>query len=174
MALRRSRVIGVRNAGRATNWVASFDDTSFTAIAASGAVLDQSFVITEDTTIVRTRGSLWVSSDQVAAAEEPFGALGMAVATDQATAIGVTALPTPITDEGSDNFFLWMPWLASVNIATAASIANNPYMRYDFDSKAMRKANSGDNVVVTLENASGAHGVRYILKFRMLFKNRGG
>ncbi len=52
-------------------------------------------------TIVRTRGLLIVQSDQVAATEQPFGALGLSVVTDQASAIGISAVPTPITDAGS-------------------------------------------------------------------------
>ena len=57
-------------------------------------------------TIVRTRFLVSVVTDQVAADELVLGALGMAVVSDQAVAIGVTAVPTPITDMGSDLWFV--------------------------------------------------------------------
>ena len=170
---RRTFVRSGSGSKRATQWLSSADVTGFSGLAASAAVFDQTFPFGEDATIIRTRGTLWVSSDQVAASEEPFGALGMSVVTDQAAAIGVTALPTPITDESSDNWFLWMPWMASITLATAVSIQSNPYVAYPFDSKAMRKVDDGDNVAVVLENSSGADGVRFILKFRMLVKLHG-
>ncbi len=83
---------------RSTEWIASAVITGSSSLAAATAVLDQSINIAEQSTIVRTRGSLFVKSDQVAANEQPFGALGMAVVTDQANAIGITAMPTPTTD----------------------------------------------------------------------------
>ena len=56
-------------------------------------------------TIVRQHYFLMLRSDQAAAAERQFGAFGCVVVSDQAEAVGVTAIPTPITDAGSD---LWM------------------------------------------------------------------
>ena len=47
-----------------------------------------------------------VESDQSAATELFIGNLGLAVVSDQATAVGVTAVPTPATDRGSDLWFL--------------------------------------------------------------------
>jgi len=119
---------------------------------------------------VRTRGSLWVASDQFATAEQPFGALGFSVVTDQALAIGVTAVPTPITDEGDDSFFLWAPFFADVRVGAATDTQWQTFTRLDFDSKAMRKVNDGRSVIVTLENASAADGLLFVIKFRMLVK----
>ncbi len=155
---------------RGTQWLFSADSTGTQAIGAGASVFDQSFAFAEPATIVRTRGTLWVASDQNAANEQPFGALGMAVVTDQAAAIGVTAIPTPITDEGSANFFLWIPWLADFRITSTFVAEFNTFQRYEFDSKAMRKVDDGDTAVVTLENASASDGMLYIVKFRMLVK----
>jgi hypothetical protein len=47
-----------------------------------------------------------ISSDQFAQSESQIGAIGLAVVTDQAVGIGVTAVPTPITDLSSDSWFL--------------------------------------------------------------------
>ena len=56
-------------------------------------------------TIVRSRFEVGIISDQTAATEDQLGAIGMAVVSDQAVAVGVTAVPTPITDMGSDLWF---------------------------------------------------------------------
>ena len=162
----------VRGSRRATQWLGSADQTDRTGLAAATAIFDQFFNFGEDATIVRTRGSLWVSTDQSANNEEPFGALGFSVVTDQAAAAGVASLPTPITDEASDNWFLWIPWMAGLRVADATGIMN-PWVEYKFDSKAMRKVDDGDNVVVMLENASAADGALFIIKFRMLVKLHG-
>ena len=57
-------------------------------------------------TIVRTRLLVSIISDQLAASEIQMGAVGAAIVSDQVNAIGVTAVPTPITDMGSDLWFV--------------------------------------------------------------------
>ncbi len=155
---------------RKTEWLASADVTGQTALAASSVILDSSFAFTQPETIVRTRGSLWVSSDQATANEEPFGALGMMVVSDQAAAAGVAAVPTPIQEEDDDNWFVWVPFLASLRLATAVGFVANPFMEYKFDSKAMRKVAAGDTLIVVLENASSTDAMNYVVKFRTLTK----
>ena len=171
MARSRNVVVHGRSTPRrATTWLASSVETARSNLAAATAVLDQTFAFGEDATIIRVRGSLWVSSDQNAANEEPFGAFGMAVVTDQAAAIGVTAVPTPIADASSDNWFLHFPWLASIRVGDATGFDNNAYIRYDIDNKAMRKVDDGDTVVVVMENSSAGAAVDFLLQFRMLIK----
>ena len=158
---------------RSSDWAASADITGITALAASGVVLDQTLASTlllgGAGTIVRTRGSVWVSTDQTANTEAPFGAIGFAVVTTQAAAIGVTAIPTPITDETSDQFFVYESFLSGIIVSSAVSIMN-PWMEYKFDSKAMRKVEADQTIVVALENASSSAGLQYVVKFRMLIK----
>jgi len=52
-------------------------------------------------TIIRTRMELLVVSDQEVASEVQVGGIGVSVVSNQASAIGVSAVPTPITDIGS-------------------------------------------------------------------------
>jgi len=160
-------------ARRSTEWVASADSTGIQAIGGAVAVFDQTFSGAANDapfTIVRTRGSLYVQSDQLVATEFPFGAIGFAVVSAPAAAIGVTALPTPITDEGSDLFFVWEPWAASIAVSSAIGLDMNGLREIKIDSKAMRKVTADEDIVVTLENASATAAVSYILKFRMLLK----
>ena len=56
-------------------------------------------------TVIRTRGIFSLRSDQVATSEDFGASFGVAVVSDQAVAIGITAVPTPETDRGSD---LWL------------------------------------------------------------------
>jgi len=152
-----------------TQWAGSANSTGAQVLAASSAVLDQdlsqaALADVQPCTIVRTRGTLWVASDQASASEEPFGALGMEVVTEQARVAGVTAIPTPISQEANEQWFLWEPFQAY--FATGQGVV---WQRYEFDSKAQRKVQEGDAVVVVLENASVV-GLEFIIKFRMLLK----
>ena len=159
-----------RRARRATQWIASTVETGATTLGANTAVLDQTFAFGEKATVIRVRGELYVKSDQLAGTENALGAVGMAVVTNQAAAIGITAVPTPITDQASDNWFLWQPIIGPLEFGDATGFSFNPYTRYIFESKAMRKVDDGDTVAVVLENSSTVHGLRFILMFRMLVK----
>ena len=56
-------------------------------------------------TIVRSRFEVALRSDIAGGSEIQRAAYGIAVVSDQALAVGVTAVPTPITDMGSN---LWL------------------------------------------------------------------
>ena len=169
MARRHVVVRGSVRSRRATQWVASSLETAVTNLAGSSVLLDQTLTGTEPFTVVRTRGTLWVGSDQVATNEIAIGSLGMAVVSDQAAAIGVTAIPTPATDQESDLFFLWTPFLSDTRVVSAVGFETNTFSRNDFDSKAMRKVNENETIVVVLENSSSV-GLDFLLNFRMLLK----
>jgi len=137
-------------------------------------VLDQSISIgtafgSDPVTIVRTRGNLWVQSDQTANSETPFGALGMIIVSDQAAGVGITAVPTPIAQAFNEDWFLYESFACDVAVATAVSTFAGKLRQYPFDSKAMRKAQNGDSVAIVLENGHATHGLQFLLKFRMLF-----
>jgi len=155
---------------RMTQWAGSVDSTTSQTLAAGASVLDQS--LSQATlgqlvpaTVVRTRGNLWITSDQTSANEQGFGALGMAVVTEQARVAGVGSIPTPITNEANEQWFVWESFLGYF-----ATGQGETWQRYQFDSKAQRKVQEGDAIVVTLENASALFGLEYIIKFRMLLK----
>ncbi len=155
---------------RKSLWLKSFDITTTSVLAAATAAVDQTFTGAQiealgPLTITRVRGTIWVASDQASASEEPFGALAFAVVSEQARAVGITAVPAPITDEASDLFFAYQAFQAY--FATGQGVT---WQRYDYDSKAMRKVNTGEGIVVTIENAHATFGLEFINKFRMLVK----
>ncbi len=172
MPRRRSSLVGVRSrvAPRKTAWISSPDENAYTAVG--GGIIDfqgslnAAALALRPFTIVRVRGMLSIISDQVAAAEEPFGALGMAVVSDQAVAAGVGSLPSPITEEGSDLWFTYHFGSAPINTAGVMASVATSY----FDSKAMRKVGIGQDLVILFENASSASGLLYVAKYRILVK----
>ena len=160
---------------RKTLWISSADITAPIPLVGAASVLDQflseAFVATTGPfTIVRTVGSISVASDQEIADENVLLGLGACVVSEQARAVGVTAVPTPITDEGSELFFLYETVVQSVRFSDATGVHAPWFVTKYFDSRAQRKVESeGEAVIWTLENAFG-FGCEYILKFRMLVK----
>jgi len=122
-------------------------------------------------TIVRTRGLLNVRSDQISA-DETFGAaLGFSVVSDQALAIGVTAVPTPVTDQGSDMFFVYEEVLGKFSFITGVGFQSGgaDQCRY-YDSKAMRKVNDNQDISFAIESQSVVSSGQVLHSGRMLVK----
>ena len=109
-----------------------------------------------------------VGSDQSAATELFMGNFGAAVVSDQAVAVGVTAVPTPATDRGSDLFFLLETWPGSVSlIGTSWSENHTPR---EIDSKAMRKVEGDQDIVFTAEAGLTGNGLTMQAVGRLLIK----
>jgi len=104
-------------------------------------------------TVVRTRGYLFARSDQILAPETYGYSFGIAVVSAQAAAIGVTAVPTPVTDRGSDLFFVYESLMGRFEFDTSAAWGEVGHFK-EFDSKAMRKVQNAEDVVVTFENSA--------------------
>ena len=169
-----TRSVVARGVARQSLWLASADSTAIAVLGAGLTVLDQAFTAAaldafSPFTIVRTRGYIICRSDQVTGTEDPFGALGFAVVSEQARAAGAASLPAPITHEDSDLWFVHQFFFANVTLATATGIRDTARV-YEFDSRAMRKVEDGEAIVVMVENANASHGISYILKFRQLIK----
>jgi len=101
-------------------------------------------------TVVRTRGFASVSSDQSAATEDFGASLGMAVVSDQAVAVGVTAIPTPTLEDFSDLWYVYEMMLGRFAFGSAASFSDVGVGRV-IDSKAMRKVEDGQDLVLAVE-----------------------
>jgi len=123
-------------------------------------------------TVVRTRGVLFMTSDQTANSEDQQLGYAQAVVSDQAAAIGITALPTPVTDSGSDLFFVYEALQSRVLVSSAIAIymASSVGIERIIDSKAMRKVEDGQTVVSVAEAASTSEGTRLYSFFRSLIK----
>ena len=176
----RRRLVGTRSAlrqgqRRIVEWFAGPATTVTTNLAASTVLLHSSFnaaaVALLPFTIMRTRGELWVFSDQDAATRTPFGAIGISVVSAQALAAGVASVPDPITDEGSDLFFLHQFWMAHITVLSSVGFQGGDFLsRYSFDSKAMRKVSIDQQVAVVIANQAATGGINFVWRFRMLVK----
>ena len=170
MAHRRSNF--VRSQRRETAWI--FQNFTADTVAAGAAVLvstlNAAALALRPFTIVRTRGMLTVNSDQLAASESQEIGFGMAVVSDQASAIGVTAVPTPVQDMGSDLFFVYEGVVNDLIFGDATGFQSAAQTTKYFDSKAMRKVSEDQDVVVVLESPGISLGADVITQFRMLLK----
>ena len=169
MALRRShtRAPGAR---RLTEWIDITLGPS--AIAANTQVLvgvgNALLLAARPFTIVRTRFLCSWGTDQNAATERPFGAVGMMIVSDTAATLGVTAIPDPITS-ADGNWFVWQPMIYDYLFLSlvGSQIAST---QYTVDSKAMRKVGADENLVVTVANADAADGAEFTMVGRLLIK----
>ena len=135
-------------------------------------MLDSFFVPTNpgiDLTILRTVGVLSVVSDQAAAVEDQMGAFGMIIVTENARAIGVTAMPDPVTDAGDDGWFVYQSFAQKTNAGGA-----DPSKTYMLNSKAKRIIQgTGVNIALMVKNAHATHGLQYAILIRILAQVRG-
>ncbi len=172
MARRRSFPRGGRQV-RETLWL-GIDEVVQTLASANTAALINSLnaaaLALRPFTITRTVGFFGVRSDQTATSETYDGAVGMAVVSDQASAIGITAVPTPWTDLGSDLFFTHQMLMGRFLDLTAAGFEMNALTWIQYESKAMRRVNEDQDIVVTVEGSSLSAGCAVHHAARILVK----
>ena len=142
---------GVRR--RETVWLfgTAFNQTlAATTTAALVLSLNAAALALRPFTVIRTRGILHISSDQSGASQDFGASYGEAIVSDQASAIGVTAVPTPTVDNGSDLWFVYEFLMGRFTFGSAASFIENTISRV-VDSKAMRKVEDGQDLVAVVE-----------------------
>ncbi len=169
MPLRRTRPFPPR--AKANRTWGGTSSTAVTAVAANTKVLLGSFVLSNpgiDETVLRTVGSLMVSSDQLAGNEAQIGALGIILVTDVALAVGAASLPGPITNSSDDGWLLYVPFTQRFGFLTAAGFSPDFGKSISFDSKAKRRVHDGYSLAIVIENGSSAHGIEVAIVLRML------
>jgi len=121
-------------------------------------------------TIIRTRGLLYLFSDQSANSENQMIGFGATVVTEEASAIGVTAVPTPLSEQSSD-WYVYETLMSTVVVSSAIGIFNAAESRV-IDSKAMRKVDTGQDVITAVETAATgiSEGVSFRAQVRTLIK----
>ncbi len=154
-----------RSVRAGTSWGRIVQTAQFT-IATSTKVIPVTFLLDNQgisETVRRTRGMVFVTSDQPSASEAIFGAYGLIVVTDAAAAIGVTAVPGPVTEANDDGWFVWQPFMTK-----GADTIASYQPAFEFDSKAMRKVDTGFQIVMVIENASGTNALVAAVAVSML------
>ncbi len=160
---------------RSTDWLIAFTSSAYIAVPANSSVLLGSIasaVLLDTTpfTVIRTRGIVSFSSDQIAANEEQLGGVGLAFTTERARAAGIASLPVPVTSINDDSFF-WLQFHGG-NFRISSAVGVNPDMatNYEIDSKAMRKVESNDALVLVAENNHATNGFQVAVFIRILIK----
>jgi len=125
-----------------------------------------------DVTILRTHAQLFVVTDQLAASEHQVGAWGAIVVNNDAFAVGVTAVPGPITDVSAD-WFIYQPFANFFTFSTAAGFEMNSNSEYAVDSKAKRILEPDETIAVVIESTSDSDGFNTLFQGRLLTQIRG-
>ncbi len=166
----------VRRSGRMrreTEWI-GLAAVSNTLSAGSTAVLSASLnaaaLALRPFTVVRTRGIFQLRTDQSAASEFYHAGFGICVVSDQAIAVGVSAVPTPETEQASDLWFVYEELAAEFELGDATGFQSNAGMLAHFDSKAMRRVNGDQDVAIVKETSAVSLGAIAMHSGRMLVK----
>ena len=118
-------------------------------ITGNGSILGSGVSPTTDKlTIMRTRGELLITADIDAITEGAHLAVGLGIVTADAFAVGRTAVPSPIADEGWDGWY-WHSYVmigGAVNTTDVVGSAQlgSSIWRVEIDSKAMRKIDTDE------------------------------
>jgi len=136
------------NGGPYTGSGANFVATSILLTSAGTYMAGNSVIATEDgLTIVRVRGELLATIDVNAATDEGILAVGLVVASQEASSVGAAAYPDPLSDMDREDW-LWhklIPFVGQFGAAQSATLGTQ-VTRVEIDSRAMRKLNEGDAV----------------------------
>jgi hypothetical protein len=108
-------------------------------------------------------------SDQSTATENQDLGYGHIVVQDTAVAIGISAIPTPLTDGGSD-FYVYELMNAQFLLKTAVGFDPSNFTRMTIDSKAARKVDFGQDIAIVAESGSGSAGLILFEGGRVLIK----
>ncbi len=164
----RRHMVQARAPKRQSTWF-QFSPLAATITAVGGTAyfsLNAAALALRPFTIVRTHFIFQVRSDQAAANEDQSGAVGIAVVSDEASAVGITATPTPVTEAASDL------WLLHSYFAQAGSAVNEGRTGFNYavDSKAMRRVDIGQDIIFAAEASSISDGLILTMAARMLVK----
>ena len=158
---------------RETLWLFTSENVAALSLATSAVIansLNAAALALRPFTVIRTRLHLNIQSDQTLGTEDQVGAVGCAVVSDQAVAIGVTAVPTPVTDLGSDLWlahqYLTSSFLFKSGVGVEAQFTTNA----DLDSRAMRKVEEGQDLILVKERGTLGDGITLFSAGRTLIK----
>ncbi len=121
-------------------------------------------------TVVRSRIEWFCKSDQTVGLERYQAALGFAVVSDQALAIGVTAVPTPFNDIHSDLWFMHEIIAGSFTFVSGVGFEPVGGIYKSIDSRAMRKVEDGQDIALVIENSGISLGTDNMTAGRLLIK----
>ena len=170
---------------RHTEWIGGIS-TGYTGekvISAAATVIDSAFdsrvvgnMSFTPSTLVRMRGLFQVFPADLALDRVGFGALGLIIVSGEAFDAGAASVPAPWTESHYDGWLFHQYWSSvskvDINLGTGSdqAVSGAAMEPRVIDSKAMRKFQDGDVLVMVIEAVSSGVGAQYFLNYRLLFK----
>ena len=159
----RARGGGLR---QRTDW-ARLVNTDDVNVAVSTKVVLATFLSGQvESTVRRSLVEFHVQSDQAAAQEDQFGAIGIMIASDAAVAAGAASLLGPVTDASDD---VWLLWYGFVQRGGSDATPDSPGQVRFVDSRGQRRLQEGQQAVLMVENASAAFVLKISFAASVLF-----
>jgi len=123
-------------------------------------------------TIVRLRGFVELNLHTVAAIGDGFaGAMAIGIVTQAAFAVGISAVPTPITEIEWEGWMWHQFFSVHAHSVTGGESNKGPVQVFEIDSKAMRKIGSDEVIYAVYEGTEvGTSAMVITLGTRMLLK----
>ena len=165
-----------RGQRRSTSWETGPLSADTTVSSSTGKLWSATAVPQVDgLTVVRMRGliNIWLTA-ATAAGDGFAGAFGIGITSDEAIAIGVTAVPSPLSNMAWEGWIWHSFWDVRALTGTIADGVNAgvTYQRVVVDSKAMRKLPLGMTMFgASDQTESGTATAEYNADIRMLVKN---
>ncbi len=122
------------------------------------ATLSAAALLLRPFTILRYRAAIHYENDQQVTSERSTGAMGFMVVNDTAAALGITGIPSPITNPDAP-WFVWQGMTNRLRLATAVGFDANGGTHYEVDSKAMRKIGPNEDLAVVFDEQSAVGAV---------------
>ena len=156
---------------RLTEWVGMLITQPITIVGSTtnlvGELTQADLSVLTPCTLIRVRGALQFTHQSRTVGHDPNGAFSISIVKENARAIGITAIPSPVSDLGDDTFLLWEPWALAMR---SANEGQPLHQRIPIDGKAMRKIEDGDGLVVVCQNgAPGGQNAQLMYALRFLF-----
>ena len=146
--------------------------TDLTAAGASLWSTGQS-AVADGQTVARIRGEVTLGLESVASAMDGYQsyAVGIGIVTASAFAVGVTAVPSPLTEIEWEGW-MWIHSGAALFRQSAAETESSPssFVRIPIDTKAMRKIHSDEILIGVTELGTevGSASLEYSARTRVL------
>jgi len=121
-------------------------------------------------TVLRTRGFWQCRSDQTAASEDYGATIGYCVVSDQAIAVGVTAVPTPETDLSSDAWYVHETLMSRFEFVSGVGFHPASGIQSPYDSKGMRRVEEGFDFILVAEALGNVASASLNMMSRILIK----
>ncbi len=172
---RRSGRIPLRGGdrkARLTDWGVGTGSQAVTTFSASGvSIIGAGLTPLEKLTLVRTRGIIDIHLGSATSDGDGYmGAFGICRVAEAAFDIGITALPTPVTEANWDGWF-YHTYFSVHRDAGGVENAGSSHFRDMIDGKSMRIFAPEDIFVAVMEvTETGTSVLRVHHDSRMLFK----